>query len=148
MFKYNQKVFLRHYFAKLMIAFIKKYYLDIHQFQMIIPIPLAATRLRERGYNQSQLLATILSKHYNITLSFNNLIKIYDTKPQALLSQKERWTNIHKAFKIKNSNKIKNKNILIIDDLLTTGATTSQAAGLLKESGANIVGVLTLAIAP
>ena len=128
-----------------MINFIDKYSLDIEQFDYLTPIPLHPTRKRERGYNQSLLLAYKISKTYNISLNINFLIKTKNTKNQSLLSKKERWTNITGAFKIKNSNEVKNKSILIIDDLLTTGATSSEAAKVLKSAGAKTVGVFTLA---
>jgi len=143
-FKYNQKTLLRHVLPQKIITFINKYNFDIAQFDCIVPIPLSKTRMRERGYNQSLLLAEKISCYYQIPLCKNNLIRIKNTKPHASLHQKERWTNIKAAFKIKNSCEFKNKNVLLLDDLLTTGATCSQAAFVLKECGAKIVGVLTL----
>ncbi|MBU1997000.1 MAG: hypothetical protein KKF78_07575 [Candidatus Omnitrophica bacterium] len=119
--------------------------MDIEQFDLIMPIPLHPARKRERGYNQSFLLASKISKSFNINLNINLLIKVKNTKNQSLLSKKERWTNITDAFKIKNPNAVKNKSILLIDDLLTTGATSSEAAKVLKISGAKTVGVFTLA---
>lgn len=146
-FKYHQRTYLKKYLAHCMIDFIKKYNLDIQQFDFLLPIPLAATKLRERGYNQSCLLAQELKQTYKIPLAPQTLIRIKDTKAQVQLSQKERWTNMHGAFRIKNSRTIINRNILLIDDLLTTGATASHAAQTLKEAGADRVGVLTVAIA-
>ncbi len=146
-FKYHQKSLWRHTFANLMIDFIKRYSFDIHQFDCLMPIPLSITRLRERGFNQSQLLAEKIANAFDLPLSLNNFCRSRHTKSQTLLfSQKERWTNIHGAFRIKHSNQLLNKNILLIDDLLTTGATASEAARTLKNSGAKTVGVLTLAI--
>lgn len=145
-FKYNQKTSLRVPFAELMISFIHTYQLDMAQFQLMIPVPLFPTRLRERGYNQSYLLAQGLAKAFAIELSAHHLIRVRHTRPQFLLDEKERWTNMHRAFKIKSSCAVSKKNILLIDDLLTTGATASEAAAVLKEAGAQTVGVLTLAI--
>jgi len=145
-FKYGQKTLLRHFFAQQMIAFIENYELDIRQFDVIVPIPLSSTRLRERGYNQSLMLAQGLSEQYQIPISYNNLIRIKHTKSQTLLNQKDRWTNLVGAFRIKPLSNFFGKNILIIDDLLTTGATASMAALALKQHGAQTVGVLTLAI--
>lgn len=119
--------------------------MDIEQFDFMVPIPLHPTRKRERGYNQSFLLASQLSRIFNINLNINLLIKTKNTKNQSLLSKKERWTNITGAFKIKNPNEVNNKSILLIDDLLTTGATSSEAAKALKSAGAKTVGVFTLA---
>lgn len=122
------------------------YRLDIAQFDIIVPIPLFPSRLRERGYNQSQLLAEQISKIYSIDLSLKGLVRIRNTEHQTFLSEKERWTNIQGAFRIRNFTEFSKKNILIIDDLLTTGATASEAAGIIKSAGAKTVGVLTLAI--
>ena len=113
---------------------------------MMIPVPLHPTRLRERGYNQSCLLADGISSAFGIPIVLNKLTRIRNTEPQAMLEAKNRFTNIHGAFTIKNSQGITRKNILIIDDLLTTGATASEAARILKTAGAKRVGVLTLAI--
>ncbi|MCB9772662.1 MAG: ComF family protein [Candidatus Omnitrophica bacterium] len=114
---------------------------------LIVPIPLFPTRQRERGYNQSQLLAEIIADELNIPLESKNLLRIRHTPNQARLSQKERWTNIEAAFKMKHPNTFRHKNILLVDDLYTTGATVSQAARILKTGGANQVYVLTTAIA-
>jgi len=129
-----------------MIDFIGRYRFDIKQFDLIVPIPLFSSRLRERGYNQSYLLAEEISGRYRIGLSCAHLVRARNTEHQTLLSEKERWTNIRKAFRIKRSAELRGKNILIIDDLLTTGATASEAADTLKESGAGTIGILTLAI--
>jgi ComF family protein len=145
-FKYGQKTGLRHLFVHIMASFIRDYHLDIAQFDLIAPIPLSSTRLRERGYNQAQLLGEGMAKEFSIPLSDHNLIRQRHTQQQTLLDEKERWTNIKRAFTIKHLKVFEQKNILIIDDLLTTGATASEAARTLKNHGAGKVGVLTLAI--
>jgi len=145
-FKYNQKTSLRRPFAQRMIKFIKTHNFDIAQFDYLMPIPLFPTRQRERGYNQSYLLAQLIGQHFDIPLSTKSLKRVHHTETQTRFTQKERWTNIHDAFRIKNSAEIDGKNILLLDDLLTTGATSSEAARTLKKSGAQTVGVLTLAI--
>jgi len=145
-FKYNQKTYFRKIFAGLITDFVKNYRFDINQFDIITPIPLFPSRLRERGYNQSRLLAEQIAREYQLDLSLGNLVRIRNTEHQTLLSEKERWTNIHEAFRIKDSVKFSGKNVLIIDDLLTTGATASEAARTLKNAGAETVGVLALAI--
>ena len=144
-FKYEQKTLLRHFLVEQMTSFIETYHLDIHQFDVMVAIPLSTTRLRERGYNQSHLLAQGLSWHYGIPLA-DHLIRVKHTTSQVTLNRKERWTNLTGAFKIKHSFDFFEKNVLIIDDLLTTGATASEAASTLKAAGTKTVGVLTLAI--
>ena len=145
-FKYKQKTSLRRPFTQKMIEFIQLHNFDIAQFDYIIPIPLFPTRQRERGYNQAYLLAQLISQHFNIPLAAKSLKRIHHTETQTHFSQKERWTNTLDAFKIHHSAKINDKNILLVDDLLTTGATTSEASRILKQNGALTVGVLTLAI--
>jgi len=145
-FKYNQKAYLSKSFAQYIANFVEIYHLDIKQFDIIVSVPLFPSRLRERGYNQSQLLAERIALKYHISHSSKNLVRTRNTKHQTFLTEKERWTNIGGAFRIINSADISGKNILIIDDLLTTGATASEAAGILKNAGAQTVGILTLAI--
>ena len=146
-FKYHEKTLFRNLFTRLMTTFIHSYHLDIQQFDAILPIPLSSTRHRERGFNQSQLLAQGISEQFSIPMSLDHLQKVRHTKHQTQLSQKERWTNVNGAFRIKHSREFLDKNILLVDDLLTTGATASEAALILKKAGANRVGILTLAIA-
>lgn len=146
-YKYDQKTQLVRLFDFLIETFIDTYGFDISQFDYIIPIPLFPARLRERGFNQAELLAKSISINRNIQLSTNNLVRIKNTHPQASLHQKERWTNISGAFRIKHPCSLKDKNILIFDDLLTTGSTVCEAARMIKASQAKTVGVLTLAVA-
>lgn len=146
-FKYQNKTVLRKIFSKLIFSFIKDYHIDLSTFDFIVPIPLHPTRLRERGFNQAQLLAESLANELPATLLINQLLRTHYTRNQALLGKKERWTNIQGAFTIKGSLEFKGKNVLLIDDLFTTGTTISEAARILKENGANNVSALTLAIA-
>jgi len=145
-FKYGQKTHYRRCFAQIMIDFVYKYNLDIHQFDFIAPIPLFSSRLRERGYNQSYLLSAMIAEHFKIPLSTNALIRTRNSQSQTLFDKKERFTNISGAFTIKHPLEIRKKSILIIDDLLTTGATASEAALMLKNAQAKKAAVFTLAI--
>ena len=147
LFKYGQKTALRHYFTELSRSFLQTCDIDLTGYDMLCPIPLSAVRMRERSFNQSALLAKALSRLLKIPFTDRILVRTRNTKNQARLSPKDRWTNIQRAFKIRNSSHIKGRNILIIDDLFTTGATASEAARVLKKAGAGHVAVLTLAIA-
>ena len=129
-----------------MISFIREYRFDVARFDLIMPVPLSATRMRERGYNQARLLGAEIAAAFVIPLAGNHLARVRHTQPQALLDEKQRWTNIQGAFRIRNSTAVKGRSILLVDDLLTTGATASEAARALKDAGAGTVGVLTLAI--
>ncbi len=147
LFKYHHKTALKHFFCSCIYLFLQRYSISLQTFDCIVPVPLHPARFRERGYNQSLLIAQELSRNHNIVLSAHNLLRTRNTKSQTALSIKERWTNIQSAFTIKCPFTYKGKNVLIIDDLLTTGATTSEIAKTLKNDGAKKVAVLTLAIA-
>jgi len=148
LFKYGNKTALRHTWAEILTEFISSYHLPIKDFDLLVPVPLHRSRLRQRGYNQADLLTNIIARQYQIPSTNQIIFRCRNTQNQARLSPKERWTNLQGAFKIKKSSSLINKNILIIDDLLTTGATTSGMASLLKQAGAAHVSLLTLAVTP
>jgi competence protein ComFC len=114
------------------------------QFDLIAYVPMSKKALKKRGYNQSEFLANYLSKRLNIPITCN-LIKTMDTKDQIGLSGEERWENMKMCFEIKKSGLLKNKNILLIDDVITTGATAFHCAHKLKESGIDNICILTIA---
>ena len=146
LFKYKNKTALCHLFSNIIILFIKNYHINMNQYDYIISIPLHPTKLRERQYNQTDLLAEMLSKQFHIPLSKNNLIRQKHTKTQALLNEKERWTNTKDAFRIRHPSNFLGKSILIVDDLITTGATVCEAAHALKRAQTKYIGVLALSI--
>ena len=114
------------------------------KFDIISYVPMTKKALKNRGYNQSEFLANYLSRFFNIPV-ICNLIKIKDTKDQIGLNGEERWINMEQCFGIKENVLIKNKKILLIDDVITTGATAFNCAHKLKESGINNVYILTIA---
>lgn len=144
-FKYKNIDYLDEILAKPMIDFVKEYNLPINKIDMIIPIPLHKTKIREREFNQSSLLAKHISKEFNKEISEGLLIRHLNTRTQTELNDRDRLTNIKGAFSIKDRSCVKDKDVLLIDDVLTTGATCSEAAFVLKNSGAKSVFVLTLA---
>jgi len=146
LFKYSHKTSLRSFLVDRIFSFLDNYHIPLESFEMIMPVPLHPVRMRERGYNQAQLLSQPIAARLGIPHLTDNLIRVRPTPTQAFLSKKDRWTNIQGAFKIKNVESFSKKSILLVDDLLTTGITASEAAGVLKEAGAAHVGVLTLAI--
>lgn len=111
----------------------------------ILPIPLYKRRLRERGFNQSALLANYLAKSSGIPLSLNSLTKVKDIMPQVRLGAKERKKNPKNAFKVKDKELIQGKELLLIDDVFTTGATVRECSKVLKKAGAKEIYVITLA---
>jgi ComF family protein len=114
-------------------------------FQVLVPVPLHPHRLRERGYNQSFLLARELSQYFKIPLIDDTLIRIKYLSPQARTgSLQERLNNVKQAFSCRNS-RLRDEKILLIDDVSTSGATLEACASVLKSAGASSVWGLTLA---
>ncbi len=111
----------------------------------VIPVPLSKQKLRQRGFNQSALLAKSLAGRADTRLSLNSLVKIRDTAPQVGLSAKKRQENIKNAFAVNRKEIIINKNILLVDDVFTTGATIRECSQVLNRAGANEIYVITLA---
>lgn len=147
LFKYNHKTSLRKPLVDMIFSFLDDYKIPLQSFEAIVPLPLHPARMRERGYNQAQLLSQPIAARLGTDHITDNLIRMRPTQNQALLGKKDRWTNIRGAFKIKNVKPFSKKSVLLVDDLLTTGITASEAAHVLKEAGAARVGVVTLAIA-
>jgi ComF family protein len=112
---------------------------------LMVPIPLSKSKLRKRGYNQAEILATELSKKFNFPVQ-NLLVRTRETKTQVGLTNLQRKLNVQNAFSIKTENaKLKTKNILLVDDIATTGSTLLEASKVLKKAGADKVFGLTLA---
>lgn len=112
---------------------------------ILVPIPLSKNRLRKRGYNHSKLLAEGLSKNLNLKL-LDVLQRTKETKSQFGLKLKDRKENLKNAFAILPNNLIaQSPNILLVDDILTSGSTLLEAARILKKAGVKKVWGLTLA---
>jgi len=147
LFKYRNKPQLAKPLSQIMIDFINNYNLSLKGFDLLVAVPLHPSKLREREYNQAQLLARNISQALKIPLSEGNLQRHKPTQAQSSLQTKERWENVLGAFGLKNPGDFKDKRILIIDDLLTTGATCNEVARTLLKADAHSAFCLTLAIA-
>lgn len=119
----------------------------IAQSDVIIPVPLHRRRLLNRGYNQSALLAYGISDRCDLPVWPDGLRRIRHTPPQAGLTRAQRLKNVVGAFRVNHSyaNALRGKRVLLVDDVMTTGATIQQAAQMLLGGGAKAVYVLTLA---
>lgn len=144
-FKYKRKKRLANILARLMLEFIEEYKIPIWFIDYIIAIPLHPARLREREFNQSALLARIISEKLQKNLLINVLMRKRYNKSQAGLEDARRQENVKDVFLVKDNSLLKDKNILLIDDVITTGATSSEAARVLKEAGCRSVFVMALA---
>ncbi|MBI4225191.1 MAG: ComF family protein [Candidatus Sungbacteria bacterium] len=112
---------------------------------ILIPVPLHKARERERGFNQSFLIAKILGEKLGIEVRRDVLKKIKKTAPQMELTREQRLKNLHGTFAIHNPLPIQGENVILIDDVKTTGATLEEAARILKKAGAKHIWATTVA---
>jgi ComF family protein len=118
---------------------------DLGRPELIIPVPLHVTRLRQRGFNQALLLARAFYPEDRQLINFTTLQRKRHTSPQTGMNGKERRRNLKNAFQVVDENIVKNRKVLLIDDVFTTGTTVSECAKVLKKAGAKQVQVLTVA---
>lgn len=142
--KYRGKDRLGLTLGRLMAGFIREYALNFDFIDYIVPIPLHPVKLREREFNQASLLAHAIAAALEKPVVDDALARRRATRTQTDLRHDQRYRNVAGAF-IPGKHPVRRGNILLIDDVLTTGATASEAAKTLKDTGAGTVIVLTLA---
>lgn len=143
-FKYhNRRIYSRFFAAELQ----NRYGEAIRRWEIstIIPVPLSRKRRRQRGFNQAELLASELGKRMGIPVDAVHLIRVRDTSPQKKMDARERRANLDRAFAWKGEAPVRG-NVLLIDDIYTTGNTIDSAARVLKQAGAAKVYFLTVSI--
>ena len=166
-YKFNDLSFLYKTFVKFFIKN-ENLFKFLKSYDTIIPVPISKNRFKERGFNQSELLAKELIRQYkksivnkynfkngnieknfgmkiNLELSNNNLIKVNNIIEQSKLNKKEREQNIKGAYKILDKSKLENKSILLIDDVYTTGSTARECCKVIKKANPKKIGVMTIA---
>ena len=143
-YKFEDKGYLYKMFAKIILSdkktcnFIKKY-------DVIIPVPISKKRKKKRGYNQSELVANELAQKLNQDIWTGIIIKKKDNKPQSELNKLERIKNVEDIYEINKPIEVKNKKVLLLDDIYTTGSTVNEIARKLKQNQTQEIGVITLA---
>lgn len=143
-YKYHNYKYLYKWFSQKMYEKFLNYY-EFKGYDSITYIPLSPKRLKERGYNQTEIIAKELSNKTGITFLKDVAIKIKDTKSQVELSKEKRLNNLKDAFKVVNKDKIYGRNIIVIDDVATTMSTLNEFSKVLKESGAKNIACFTIA---
>lgn len=134
-FKDDNAKYLAEPFAKLICQRLQQENFSI---DVIIPVPSHKKTIRRRGYNQSQVLAEEIGKILNLPVECELIEKVELTKAQKTLDYNQRQSNLFKSFKAQNLGSLKSKNVLIVDDILTTGATVNAIARLIKKQANNI----------
>lgn len=143
-YKFNEKSYLYKTIANFIIKN-KRFCEIIKSYDIIIPVPISKKRNKERGYNQSYLIARQIGKHFNIKVENKCLIKHKNIIEQSKLGKEERQKNIIGVYSLKNSNRLENKKILLIDDIYTTGCTANECCKTLIKANIEYVDILTIA---
>jgi ComF family protein len=143
-YKFGGRKYLAHFFIRLMSRFFDGH-LKSAEYDTMLPMPLDAEKFRERGFNQSALISAALAKRLGLPHEPALLKRYGSTSPQSLLPKEARKLNVAGRFFVKDASALRGKRVLLIDDILTTGSTASEAARTLKEAGARHVTVLACA---
>jgi ComF family protein len=148
-FKHSAKWPLGHLLAELLVQALQhRFEEDLPFPDVLVPVPLAPRRLRQRGFNQAAMLARWLSAHLGIPSDERLLLRPQDTSAQQDLSAAARKMNLHHAFALAPGALVKGRHLALVDDVLTTGATAQALARLLMDAGAARVDVYCLARTP
>jgi len=116
--------------------------------QMIIPVPLHTRKLKQRGYNQSEQFAIGLSETMQVPLDPIALSRNIDTESQTKKSRFRRWQNVSEVFELRNPESLEIKHVLLVDDVITTGATLESCIRSLSTVSGIRISVATIAVAP
>lgn len=123
----------------------KKFFQNLKSYDTIIPVPISRKRRKERGYNQSELIAREIAKRAGLDYQNQCLIKTKNIVEQSKLNKEERQKNIQGVYELQRPQKLRNMKILLIDDIYTTGSTVNECSKILREANPKKLGVLTIA---
>ncbi len=143
-FKYGRQIYLRHLVGRWLDAAFEDDRLRGRSFDLLVPVPLHPARQRERGFNQAAALAEWVSAKRGIPCQ-KMLERVRYTRTQTAFDRSERMENLHDAFRLRKKMNVRELRVLLIDDVLTTGATLSECARVLKKAGASVVYAATAA---
>ena len=137
-FKYGRQIHLRHLVGRWLCAALEDERLRDRQFDLIVPVPLHPARERDRGFNQALLLALLLGGRMTTAVK-PVLERVRYTTTQTAFDRSERMENLHGAFRLRRKTDVRGLRVLLIDDVLTTGATLSECARVWKRAGAGSI---------
>lgn len=143
-FKYGGRVHLAHPLGILASSTLRGF-CAVAAPDLILPVPLHRKRLRQRGYNQSQLIGAVLAKQWKVPLEVGNLRRLRWTEPQTALDARDRATNVKGAFGVKDPKRLEGKRVLLVDDVVTTGSTVRACVDALREVDVAAVCAVTVA---
>ena len=143
-YKYERALWFEPFLADLLSRAAKPL-LATERWDMIVPVPLHALKRREREFNQAERLAARLSAVTQIPVNTRVIRRVEPTRTQTLLSREQRAANVRTAFAVRHGCGLHGEQVILVDDVLTTGATTSACARVLRKAGAGEIGVWTVA---
>ncbi len=144
-FKFGDQVNLAAFFSDELLMLYEVYFAGLG-IDAILPVPLSPRRLKHRSYNQSHLISTGLSRSLSIPVLSSVLVKIKETQPQSRLRARQRQDNVKGAYEITDRQALRGKSVLLIDDVITTGATVNACTRSLLRAGAHQVYVMAIAL--
>jgi ComF family protein len=143
-FKYQRALWFEPFLADLLLRAALPG-LRSEKWDLVVPVPLHSTKEREREFNQAERIASHLARALNVPLRNDLVRRVLPTRTQTLLTKKQRADNVRRAFAAGNGGKLRGQRVILLDDVLTTGATTSACARVLRAAGAGEVCVWTVA---
>lgn len=142
--KYEEMAPLGRLFAKY-VAGLAQTYADQCAADVVVPVPLHPARLRERGHNQAELIVRPLAKLLGLQVRSYLLVRTRPRPEKLRLTLRERWRSVRGAYAIRGGKRVDNLRVLLVDDVMTTGATLDACSRALKRAGASYVAALTVA---
>ncbi|MGN1351256.1 MAG: ComF family protein [Clostridia bacterium] len=143
-YKFDEKAYLYKTFAKIILND-KKICRFLKTYDIIMPVPMHKRKMDLRGYNQTELIAREIANILNLKMPIGALIKIKDTTMQSTLNLAERKENVKGVYKATDGKIFEGKNVIIFDDIFTTGNTALEVAKVIKKAGAKNIIVLAIA---
>ncbi|MBI4394737.1 MAG: ComF family protein [Candidatus Omnitrophica bacterium] len=142
--KFGKKLWLLKIFTKILHRFSKS--IDLKNYELIVPVPLDRSRRRERGFNQAYVIAQMLKRSAQTSsIQISELLRKRRTLPQSQLRREERLSHLKGAFSLRKREGANGRQILLVDDIVTTGSTINECAKTLKENGAERVDFFAIA---
>ena len=143
-FKYDRTFYLRHPLGDWLAATLEDERIRAQPFDYLVPVPLHSARMREREFNQAEVLAKLLAARSGATV-LPALRRIRYTTTQTRLDREERMQNLRDAFRVRHSQRVSGSHLILVDDVFTTGSTVDECARVLKQAAAASVRVVTVA---
>ncbi len=143
-YKFNDKSYLYKTFVNFLLKN-EKFFEILQSYDTMIPVPISQKRRKERGYNQSELIAKEITKAIGNHYDNQCLFKTRNIIEQSKLNKEERQKNIQGVYELRHEKLLQDKKILLIDDIYTTGSTVNECARMLEQAKPKFIGVFTLA---